>query len=1266
MPNGYLADPEEKYGRIYNPFLFPFEEIAEIPCLILLGEPGTGKSTVLEEQHEFVEEQVRNTVDQALRFDLGAYQSDTLLHQSLFGCREFQDWLHGTHHLHLFLDSLDECLLQIQVVARLLAETLRQYSRSLNRLSLRIACRTAEWPLSFETKLMQLWGEANVQGFELAPLREKDVALAAQDCQIDAAVFLKEVDRADAVPFAIKPVTLNFLLNLYARSGGFPNRKLDLYEQGCRRLCEVSRKRRDAKLFGDLDADQRLTVASRIAAVTIFANRHAIWVDIDDGNVPKTDVTRRDLCGAHEDDLSITEKVIEETLDTGLFSGRGKQRLGWAHQTYAEFLAARYLVHHNFSLEDILHLIVHPDDAEGYIVPQLHETAAWLASMRSDVFQILMTREPEVLLRSDVATADVADRERLVAALLERFEREEFLDSQRDLRRNYYKLKHPSLAEQLRPYICNKHLGWLVRRVAIDLAEACEIRELQEDIAAVALDQSDEYWTRVNAARAVVRIGDDVTKARLKPLAMEHAGDDPYGQLKGYGLSAVWPVHLSVEELTSILKPPMSNFFGSYEQFLSGSFLEQLSMEEIPVALRWVAQQPENAYRQDTTLKRLTDTIMLHAWSHIDTPDIADAFAYAALARLRIHMDIVSTANSPRDIFSGSPDDFLQVISNDHERRRKVLAAVVPLCDNPEHDAVCIVRTGTPLALPDDLAWLIGWFESSIDQAAQRVLHELIKWVFTRHNPDHLEIAYAASQRNADLATLFNPVFRAVILNSPEAERQKQEYQKELRWQQERQQVHLVDPPPAQRIARLLEQFEAGNVAAWWRLNMEVTLKPDSEYYGNEFETDLTSQPGWIAADGETRARITTAAHTYLTAADPEDEKWYGTHDIYRPALAGYRAFALLLREDRSLLLALPAEIWKRWASIIVTFPTKSGIGDERPHQELVQLLYQNAPDKAMMFLLSEIDYQNRKQEYISGLEKFDLCWNDYIAKVLLTKAQDATLNPGCMRSLLAHLLKHEYVAARTYAESLITTSVPEDASTQTRALNAAHVLLEHTEDAAWSTIWPVMQQNAAFGREIMETFVYGDTTASEVFANRLTEREIADLYIWMVQQYPPAEDPPEATSRGMSPAIAVTRRVSIGWWRDKLRRQLQQRGKPAAVAELQRLVQTFPAIKELKWLLPEARTQALRQTWNPPTPEAIINLAVEPLDRATLRQLLNSHFSESELRDLCFDLELDYEQLPGDRKGDKARELIMYCERHGRIDELVTMCRKLRPHALI
>ena len=62
---------------------------------------------------------------------------------------------------------------------------------------------------------------------------------------------------------------------------------------------------------------------------------------------------------------------------------------------------------------------------------------------------------------------------------------------------------------------------------------------------------------------------------------------------------------------------------------------------------------------------------------------------------------------------------------------------------------------------------------------------------------------------------------------------------------------------------------------------------------------------------------------------------------------------------------------------------------------------------------------------------------------------------------------------------------------------------------------------------------------------------------------------------------------------------------------------------------------------------------APEWIDRAKLRQILVKYFSESELRDLCFDLRVDYESLPGEGKGDKARELVTYSERHGRIFEL-------------
>ena len=62
------------------------------------------------------------------------------------------------------------------------------------------------------------------------------------------------------------------------------------------------------------------------------------------------------------------------------------------------------------------------------------------------------------------------------------------------------------------------------------------------------------------------------------------------------------------------------------------------------------------------------------------------------------------------------------------------------------------------------------------------------------------------------------------------------------------------------------------------------------------------------------------------------------------------------------------------------------------------------------------------------------------------------------------------------------------------------------------------------------------------------------------------------------------------------------------------------------------------------------------------LYQNLDKHFSEEDLRTLCFELGVDYESLPAQGKAGKARELILHLERHERIAELIDRCRKLRP----
>ncbi|MCP4937310.1 MAG: hypothetical protein GY927_24655 [bacterium] len=62
------------------------------------------------------------------------------------------------------------------------------------------------------------------------------------------------------------------------------------------------------------------------------------------------------------------------------------------------------------------------------------------------------------------------------------------------------------------------------------------------------------------------------------------------------------------------------------------------------------------------------------------------------------------------------------------------------------------------------------------------------------------------------------------------------------------------------------------------------------------------------------------------------------------------------------------------------------------------------------------------------------------------------------------------------------------------------------------------------------------------------------------------------------------------------------------------------------------------------------------------LHHILMNRFNLSELQDLCFYLEISYDELSGENKNDKVRELISYLERRDRILELIRAGEQLRP----
>ena len=57
--------------------------------------------------------------------------------------------------------------------------------------------------------------------------------------------------------------------------------------------------------------------------------------------------------------------------------------------------------------------------------------------------------------------------------------------------------------------------------------------------------------------------------------------------------------------------------------------------------------------------------------------------------------------------------------------------------------------------------------------------------------------------------------------------------------------------------------------------------------------------------------------------------------------------------------------------------------------------------------------------------------------------------------------------------------------------------------------------------------------------------------------------------------------------------------------------------------------------------------------DEKQLYKALDEYYSTKDLKDLCFEMKIPYEDLAGEQRSSKARELVQYANRRGRLDEL-------------
>jgi hypothetical protein len=173
-------------------------DLRDTHCLVLIGEPGLGKTTAMKAEYRSIATSLLPE-DRSLLVELGFTRIATELRDAIFGSDEFREWLAGEGRFFLFLDSLDEALLRIEHVAKLLLEGLEGVP--FGRLVVRLSCRSADRHPHLEAELRQHFGEKRFEVRELAPLTRPAIRGVALAQGLDGDAFVAEVGAKGLQPW---------------------------------------------------------------------------------------------------------------------------------------------------------------------------------------------------------------------------------------------------------------------------------------------------------------------------------------------------------------------------------------------------------------------------------------------------------------------------------------------------------------------------------------------------------------------------------------------------------------------------------------------------------------------------------------------------------------------------------------------------------------------------------------------------------------------------------------------------------------------------------------------------------------------------------------------------------------------------------------------------------------------------------------------------------------------------------------------------------
>ena len=369
----------------------PLASFRAVSAYVLLGDPGSGKSTAFEVEAEAAGDNGKLvSARDFITFDVDRHP----------------EWKGKT----LFIDGLDEIRVGIDGKRGAL-DKIRKHLDDLGCPQFRISCREADWlGDNDQNNLRVVSPDKHVAVLRLNPLAQSDIEeiLKAHPDVEDMLGFVAEARRRQVDGLLVNPLTLEMLVRTVSSGEAWPQSRLETFAMFCRQMSTEFNEEHQGDQSSP-SVDPLMRNSAQLCAYYLIAGAAGYSI-----NYNETDPDYITLDSWDDDNLEKRHLA----LATRLFTSVGSGHFVPVHRHVAEFLGAWHLAHlvdGGLPIGRVLAMITAGD---GNVVPVFRGLSAWLAAHCTGARSSLIESDPVgVGIYGDVQNFSTGDKRSLLWAL---------------------------------------------------------------------------------------------------------------------------------------------------------------------------------------------------------------------------------------------------------------------------------------------------------------------------------------------------------------------------------------------------------------------------------------------------------------------------------------------------------------------------------------------------------------------------------------------------------------------------------------------------------------------------------------------------------------------------------------------------------------------------------------------------------------------------------------------------------------------------------